>query len=310
MATIQKIKIAGYDNEPVKYKKEEYPKPKPDSGLPYPYYVAVLIGSTGTGKTEAVVKLLKYAEKEKYYNKNGDVVPQRIWIFAPTIQANQIYFTLDNLDPNDVITEYTDAALKTVIDEIRSIKEESEKYQEDLELWKQFQKARSLKRFTPEQIMTLDAINYEEPIKPKYPIAPINHMIMDDLLCVKGAFKSVGASGLSNLCVKCRHESCCVYILAQSSQQVPKVIRTQARLLMLYRFNSKKLVEDLYDIVSSILTPEEFQSIYDQATEEKYNYLLVDNTGPNLLFKQNLNFLIKISRKKTKVKNDNKNITL
>lgn len=293
--------IPGFDNDEVKYKSKPYPKPPKKSNLPNPYYTALVIGSTGSGKTHSVVKQLKYLEKAKYYNKEGEIIKQRIFVICPTIAANEIYFTLKNLDEDDVITDYTDAKLLAVLDEIKQIKEEAEEYQENVKLYKRFEKATSINRFTPEEIMRLDMMGYELPKKPKYEHPPVNHIILDDLLCEKGAFKPNGASAISNLCVKNRHLTCNVYVLGQSSAQVPKVIRSQARILMLYRFNSKKITDDLYDTVSSLLSPEEFENIYDSCTKEKYNFLYVDTTHSDLILKKNFNYLIKIKRKKKEV---------
>lgn len=290
--------LPGFDNDEVKYEHEPYPKPPKKSGLPNPYYTCLAIGATGTGKTHSVVKLLKYNEKYKYYNKDKEEVPQRIFIICPTMAANQIYYTLKNLDEDDVITDYSDAKLLEVIEEIKQVKKDAEEYQIRHKLYMRFCKAKSLRSFTPEEIITLDLMNYDEPVKPKYTIPPVNHIILDDLLAQPGAFKANGNSSISNLCVKNRHLQSNVYVLAQTSAQIPKIIRTQARLCMLYRFNSKKITDDLYEIVSSLLTPEEFERVFDESTKEKHNFLFIDNTQGSLILKRNLNYLIKIKKKK------------
>ncbi len=303
--SINKVPIAGFDNNEIKYEHEEYPKPPKGSNLPIPFYTCLAIGSTGTGKTVAVVRLLKYYEKAKFYNKEGDIVPQRIWIFSPTIEANEIYYTLKNLDKEkDIITNYTDSALVKAIDEIKELKDETKAYNEVMKVWKKFLKVKSEKSLTNEELIILENLNWEPPPKPRYPNGVVNHIILDDLVAQDGAFKPNGSSAISNLTVKNRHYYCNVFVLAQSTNQIPKIIRAQARLLFLYRFNSKKLTDDLYDVVSSLLSPEEFEKIYKEATEEKYNFLTVDNTGPNLILKQNLNFLIKFKRKRASKKEE------
>jgi len=296
---IDKVPIPGFDNNEIKYEHEEYPTPPKKSGLPLPFYSCLAIGATGTGKTVAVVRLLKYNEKAKYFNKDGEVVPQRIFIFSPTIEANEIYYTLKNLDKdNDIITNYTDAALQKVLDEIAELNDETKAYNEVNKVWKKFQKIKSERSLSNEELIILENLNWEAPPKPRYPNGVVNQIILDDLVAQPGAFRPNGNSAISNLVVKNRHLSCNVFILAQSTNQIPKICRAQARLLLLYRFNSKKMTDDLYDVVSSLLTPEEFQKIYDDTTQEKYNFLCVDNTSSNLILKQNYNFLIKLKRKK------------
>ena len=45
------------------------------------------------------------------------------------------------------------------------------------------------------------------------------------------------------------------------------------------KFRSKKvMLEDLYDDVSNVLTQAQFEELYDKATEEQYESLIIDNT--------------------------------
>jgi hypothetical protein len=37
-------------------------------------------------------------------------------------------------------------------------------------------------------------------------------------------------------------------------------------------------LEDLYEEVSNVLTQEQFEELYDKATEEQYGSLIIDNT--------------------------------
>lgn len=295
---IQKYKIKGFDNEPIKFNDVPYPQPKKNTGLPRMFFTCLAIGSTGSGKTFSVCKLLKYYEKLKIYN-GKDEVPQRIILISPTTEANPIYKTLKNLDEDDIYTNYSDDLLNEIIEDIKYTKEEAEKYQSDVELIKKFNKTNSLRKFDNDEIIRLEILNYEfPPLKPKYDRPPVNHFILDDLLASPGAFKPNGNSPISNLCVKNRHLMSNVFILGQTSNQIPKIIRTQARLLLLYRFNSNKITQDLYEVVSSILSPEEFENLYDKCTDRKYNFLCVDNTQKNVLLKQNFNYLIKLNSKK------------
>jgi hypothetical protein len=279
--------------------------PPKDSHMPYPYYTCLLLGSTGTGKTQSIVKLLLYLQKYKYKNKEGETVPQRIFIVSPTADSNPIYNVLKNLDPDDIHTNYTDQVLVEILADIKAVREEAELYQLHNRLYKRWQKSQNELDFTKEEMIILTLMNFDAPRKPKWPVNPVNHLILDDLIGTP-AFKTQGANIINNLSVKCRHLGVNMYILAQTSSQVPRIIRTQARLIMMYRFNSDKITKDLYEIVSSIITPEEFEYIYDECTKEKYNFLTIDNTGKDLVLKQNLNYLIKLKRDNKLVKPDNK----
>lgn len=306
MTSYQKVKIPNFDNKPVKFKnKVKYPQPPESSTLPNNFFTCLIIGSTGTGKTYACCKLLKYYEQYKIFNDEGEVVPQRIFLLSPSIASNPIFTSLKNLDEEDCYTNYSDNQLQVVLDDIAETKREAEQYQEDLKIYKKFLKTRSLKNLTPTELLTLDESNFEPPVPPRYKIPPINNIILDDLLN-SPAFKSTGKSLINSLAVRNRHLGINLYILGQSANQIPKVVRSQARLLMLYRYNSKNIITDLYEIVSSVLTPEEFEKIYMENTEGRYSFLTIDNTHKEITFKQNLDTLIVLNKKGAKEKEKEK----
>jgi len=57
-------------------------------------------------------------------------------------------------------------------------------------------------------------------------------------------------------------------------------IRANTSLFVLYRFANKKIIlEDLYQEVSGMLTPTQFEEVYDFATEGNHNALIMDFTG-------------------------------
>lgn len=302
-----KIELDGFDNKPVPFKDTvKYPQPKKKSNLPFNFFTALAIGSTGSGKSFSVSKLLKYYEKAKMYDTDKNIVPQRIIIFCPTYYSNPIYNSLKNLDEeNDVYTTYSDTLLQEVLDDIKAVKKESQDYAEIMAAYKKFLKVKNLNQLTPEEMILLHKINFDLKYltKPRYEIPPVNHLIFDDLISTN-AYKSNGVSLLSNLAVRNRHLQCNLYFLAQSVKQLPKIIRVQARLLMIYRYNSKSIVDDLYEVVSGVLKPEEFEKIYFDASDLKYNFLTIDNTGSDLVLKQNFNYLIRLNSKKDKVDNE------
>ena len=89
--------------------------------------------------------------------------------------------------------------------------------------------------------------------------------------------------------IKNRHNGIVFAILAQSVKCIPKNIRLNCNLFVLGKFASKKVVlEDMYEEVSNVLTPEQFEEIYDKATEEQYGALIVDCTTKEKRFYKNL----------------------
>ena len=71
---------------------------------------------------------------------------------------------------------------------------------------------------------------------------------------------------------------------------IPKTIRINANLIALFKFANKKIIlSDLYPIVSSYITEEQFEDVYNYATEEAHNALIIDTTKGKLILKQNFN---------------------
>ncbi|MEY2703553.1 MAG: Poxvirus protein [Bacteroidota bacterium] len=292
----EKVKLKGRDNLPVKHKNIKYPQPLKSSGLPNNYFVCLAIGSRGSGKTYSVVKLIKYYEDEGVYDEEGNLHEIRTIIISPTFKSNPIFLSLKSLDDDDIHEEYSDDLLNQIVEQIEEENEQIKKYQEDLKLYKKFIRIKTLKELTPYELLRLHALDFKPPIQPLYTQTRVVHLICDDLVAT-GAYKATGKSALTNLCIKNRHKGICMYFLAQSSKQVPRICRVNASLLLLYKFNSDEMTEDLYETVSGCLTKEQFKDIYNEATKEKYNFLCVDATKNDIEFRQNFDhkFLIKDS---------------
>ena len=88
---------------------------------------------------------------------------------------------------------------------------------------------------------------------------------------------------------KNRHNGISFAILAQSVKSIPKNIRLNCNVFFVGKFASKKVVlEDLYEEVSNVLTLEEFEELYDKATEEQYGSLIIDCSHKDKRFMRGL----------------------
>lgn len=288
--------IENWDDKPVKHKKNKYPIPV-DKNSPRMFFVGLFVGSRGSGKTFSIAKLIK--QYEHYGIVDADThekVAQRVVLFSPTVEANPVLRSLKHLSEEDIITNYTDSKLTDVIDDIKREADETKEYKRKVKLYKKFLKVKKVEDLDHEDLMELELMNFEPPEKPTYPNGCVNHLIFDDLIG-SDAFKAVGKSALTNLVLKNRHLSCCIYIATQNLKAIPKSIRTNTSLYVLYRFANQKIVlEDLYEEVSGILKPPQFQQVYEFATEGKNNALVMDFTGgePENRLRKNFNVRIMI----------------
>jgi hypothetical protein len=248
------------------------------------YFNLLSVASRGSGKTYNVCKLIKHFEDNKLIDNDGKEHPLRTIVISPTLDANLIFNNLKSLADEDKHDKFTDELLQEIVDGIRKDKEETEEYHKYVEAYKKTinVKENKLNEFFenhPDIYDILQKQNFEDPDEipqPKHLISPVNIIVLDDLMAT-GAFTNKKLSSLTNNLIKNRHNGISFAILAQSVKSVPKNIRLNCNLFFVGKFASKKVVlEDLYEEVSNVLSPEQFEELYDKATEEQYGSLIID----------------------------------
>lgn len=265
------------------------------------YWNALFVGSRGSGKTHSCVELIKHYETNKIKNDDGDVVGIRTFLISPTIEQNQVFDVLKSLDDDDKHNNYTDKILINILDEILSIKKESEDYNNYKKLWIRYNKMKDkdINDLELDELILLEKYNFDDfhnITKPKYLIPPINIIIMDDLLG-SDVFSRKSKSLFQNSLIKSRHLGICFCILIQSLKSCPKPIRLNCSVFWLGKFaNLKTIMVDMYPDISSILTEKEFEEIYKYATNEKYGALVIDFTQiKELSFRKGWKIQLKIN---------------
>ena len=248
------------------------------------YFNLLSVASRGSGKTYNICKLIKHYEDNKLIDNDGKIHPLRTIVISPTLDQNQIFKNLKSLDESDTHEKFSDELLQGIVDDIKKNKEETEEYNKYIEAYKKVINIKENKlndyfKKHPEIYDILKVHNFEDPDEipqPKFLISPVNIIVLDDLMAT-GAFTNKKLSSLTNNLIKNRHNGISFAILAQSVRSIPKNIRLNCNVFFVGKFASKKVVlEDLYEEVSNILTLEEFEELYDKATEEQYGSLIID----------------------------------
>lgn len=275
--------------------------------LPKLYFCSMFIGSKGSGKTWSLVSLLKHYEKSTILDKKGRVHKMRTILFCPTGNSdfNKIYTTLGSLDQeNDIILDYSDDKLLQVLDDIAGEEKDIKEY---YKYQKAYNKFKSNEKLKDKHLLLLDQHDFKEPFadfknkKPKYLQYRINFLIFDDLISDQVAFKK--NSKICNLTIKCRHHHCNMLFTTQYPRSIPPVIRTNTDIWVLFKFASKeRILDQIYNEISSLLTVEEFEELYDYSTKNnKHDALIIDNhnrVNKDLMFRKNWNIVIKFVNKK------------
>jgi hypothetical protein len=242
------------------------------------------IGARGSGKTYTIVQMIKHYEKNKIM-KDGIEYKLRTHLISPTIQANEIYQSLDSLDLDiDAHENYSD---KLILDIIAGIKDRKQKY-EDYLLYKKYyekvmktpeNKLDKLYDENPDMFELLERYNYQHPSEMEHDKPEVNIIILDDLLG-SDAFTRKTKSTLVNAMIKNRHIGVCFALLVQSIRSVPKNIRLNCSVFQLATFKNKRMVlDDIYEEISNVLGIDDFEELYDHATSKPYGSLIIDTTN-------------------------------
>jgi hypothetical protein len=264
------------------YKANKYPAPG-HAALPRMYWVGLWIASRGGGKTYSCAQLLKMYERHGVYDtRTGQACHQRVILLTPTFDANPVWTSLKHLDfENDVHSKYSDALLVRVVEDVKREAEATETYCRRCRAWDKAAKYRRPEDIPKEIYEVLMETQLVHPSEwgevPKYTRPTVTFLILDDLVG-SDAFKSVGKSALTQLVLRNRHCRICIAILSQSLKSVPRSIRMNASVFVLFKFANMRVLDDLYEEISNLLTESEFVDLFKYATNDKHGSLIIDQT--------------------------------
>jgi hypothetical protein len=248
--------------------------------------------------------MIKHYEKHKI-KRDGVEYKIRTHLISPTIEANEIYQSLDSLDmTKNAHDNYSDQLLLDIIKDVKAEKEEYDKYLLYKSSYETFMKTPEAKleklyETDPEIFNLLEEYDYIKPSEFKHDPPKVNIIILDDLLG-SNAFTRKTQSVLTNAMIKNRHCGINYAVLVQSIRAVPKTIRMNCSVFQLAKFGSKKVVlQDIYEEVSNVTTIEKFEQLYEHATNKKYGSLIIDTTNGKR-FMSNFDFELFISDDKIK----------
>jgi DNA-binding MarR family transcriptional regulator len=309
--------IKGF-NAPLKNSKNNYPQ-STNPNAPRFFFNMLGIASRGGSKTYTTTRVIKDFEEHDLIDNDGVKHPLRTFLISPTANANKILKNLKSLEEDDIYDIYSDTNLKGILDDIIQTKEEVMKYKVYVEAYKLIMrtpknKIPELMKKRPEVVKILEENDFIDPkeIEIRYREIPVNIIILDD--CVgSSAFSRKSQNMLVNYLIKNRHSWVSYCILSQSVKAIPRTIRMNCNVFLLGKFASKKVVlEDMYEEISNVLTIEEFEKIYDYATDgEKYGMLVMDCSGDTKRFYKSYDSeLFLVQKKSNNNIEDKKNATI
>ena len=163
-------------------------------------------------------------------------------------------------------------------------------------MWNKCIKIKNLHELDQEELIQLELMHYEPPEEPRYPNGVVNFLILDDLIG-STAYKSTGKSALTNLVLRNRHMGINILMMTHNLKSVPKSIRSNTSLIVIFKFASKRIIVDyLFEELSNCITLENFEKLLDFATIDDHDSLVIDFSQPKShRFKKNWSTILHLS---------------
>jgi len=263
MATIQATKIKSIPYKSIKDGSDDKRKIPP--GMFKPHMTFMISGKTGSGKSTALIRMLKA------YCDSG--VFQKVILISPTAAYDAKY---KMLPLTEIHEDYTDSLLNEIMEEQKADIDEFKQIEEDTKIYNKFMRKRKM---TKKELLRLYTMlnpmteEFEKPVQ-TYDKMPFMAVILDDLGGTP-AFKN-GNNFLNSIVCKSRHYLTNFFVCVQHPYQCPRALRSQCSHVMLFATKDKKLLEELAKENCSHLTPEQFVQLFQHATKAQHDFMLCD----------------------------------
>jgi len=260
---IQSTKIKAVLNEQIKDKADDKRTIPP--GLFKPHMTTLISGKTGSGKSTALIRMIKA------YCDAG--VFQKVILISPTAAYDHKY---KMLPLTDVHEDYSDGLLTEIMEEQKADMDEYQQNEDDIKLYDKFMKQG---RLTKAELVRLYSMlnpmteEFEKPVQ-QFDKLPYTAVILDDLGGTP-AFKN-GNNALNSIVCKSRHYLTNFFVCVQHPYQCPRALRSQCSHVMLFSTKDRKLLEELAKENCSHLTPDEFVQLFQHATQSSHDFMLCD----------------------------------
>jgi hypothetical protein len=254
------------------------------AGLFKPHMTTLISGKTGSGKSTALIRMLKA------YCDAG--VFQKVILISPTAAYDQKY---KMLPLTDVHEDYSDDLLTEVVEEQKADMEEYQQNEEDIKLHNKYMRGQ---RLTNKELLRLYTMlnpmteALDKPVQ-RFDKSPYMAVILDDLGGTP-AFRN-GNNFLNSIVCKSRHFKTNFFVCVQHPYQCPRALRSQCSHVLLFGTKDKKILEELAKENCSHLTPEEFIQLFQHATQNPHDFMLCDFKTNEV--RKNFNQVLKISPK-------------
>jgi hypothetical protein len=271
--------------------------------MPRGHFLLACVGKRGSGK---MVSTINFIEKFKAID--------RLFYVSPSANSNSgALNTLSGiLDPDDMYSDVNDITLLAdIVKKIEAERDEYEEYHEKMKIWKQTQKEVKHKPIFSINEQHLITWNEGKPTHKWNGKIPVLCIFFDDIIGSQ-LLLGKGQREIARLCLYHRHLAgftnpkhggavgCSMLFNVQSWKTsaggLPKALRNNLTIMILFKTSSQKELEDISESVEGEIPKEKFYAVCDEAWKEPHDFLLIDlhpKSNHPSMFRRNLDtFLI------------------
>lgn len=269
--------------EPPELREKSAVKRKVLPGLPRPFFLGMAVGSRGSGKTTAVIQLLKMLDQTQAVD--------RIYLWSPTYESDLKQQLLEK-DKHSyelrVLGTFTNEDFEDVAAEIQTDLQEYDEYERLVKVWKAFMKCKDPRKLSAEVLEDLEQMDWKPPTTEFKHGRPVYTMVFDDQVGNKSLYSANCKSAFTRFAVIHRHRRTNILFLTQVfGNGVPRQLRSNLSLVLLFAQKNQKIRESAAQEFSSFISAERFQALWEDATQEPHGFLFCDfEAKPELRFRK------------------------
>jgi hypothetical protein len=309
MSIVKLEHINGLDNPEIKVV-DDYKMNVPKN-LPQGFFSLLSVGSSGSGKTNATLNLIK--RLAPYYNRYILISPTGTYDEERQQRAEKKYEKL-KIEFDEEWADYHRGLISEIIGRQRQKLIEYEEWKRYKDIYKKFEAFMRrhkdkmeiedyLWKFPDADVLLrYDFADPDDELAFPTQIVPTAMLIIDDMASTPIYTNALGE--LVNLQMKNRHLKMSVFNLVQAYKLCPRSIRLNSSVMMLFPCKSEKMIKEFADTCNNQYSPEEFLQLFEYATKDKpYDFLYIDSREQKG-FRKNFNERIDINSAQKPETND------
>ena len=256
--------------------------------LPRLHFLAAIVGSRGSGKTTALVRMLKAYFRAHSFDK--------MVLFCPTLRADPKYKALIQSAKKhavrvDTHESFDEGLFQGVVESIEADIEEEKAERDYAEVYARCVLKRG--ECSAEDLMLLEKHDYEEPTKPPKWLrgTPTTLLVFDDLVGNRDLYRSDAKGAVASFAIRHRHHHTSMVFLTQTFHNgVPRQLRSNLSLLILFANKNDSIRKQIAAEFSSFVPQQRFLDMWETATQTAAHHFLMcdfDAADPRLRFRKN-----------------------